>query len=34
MITYGEFIATVGLLVSVVRLVLDLVKYHDEHKKE
>ena len=34
MLTYGEFIATVALLVSIVRLVLDIVKYSDEHKKK
>ena len=34
MLTYGEFIATVALLVSIVRLVLDIVKYSNEHKKK
>ena len=34
MITYSELIATVALVVSVARLVLDVVKYHNEHKKK
>ena len=34
MLTYGEIIATVALIVSIVRLVLDIVKYLDEHKKK
>ena len=34
MLTYGEIIATVALIVSIVRLVLEFVKYSDEHKKK
>ena len=34
MLTYGEIIATVALLISVARLVLDIVKYLDEYKKK
>ena len=34
MLTYGEIIATVALIVSIVRLVLDIIKYSDEHKKK
>ena len=34
MLTYGEIIATVALIVSIVRLVLDIIKYMDEHKKK
>ena len=34
MLTYGEIIAAVALVVSIVRLVLDIVKYLDEHKKK
>ena len=34
--TYGEIIATAALMVSIARLVLDLVKYYEgkEHKKK
>ena len=34
MLTYGEIIATVALIISLVRLVLDIIKYMDEHKKK
>ena len=34
MLTYGEFIATVALVVSIIRLVLEIIKYLDEHKKK
>ena len=34
MLTYGEIIATAALLISVARLVLDVVKYLDETKKK
>ena len=34
MLTYGEIIATVALIVSIVSLVLDIIKYSDEHKKK
>ena len=34
MLTYGEIIATVALIVSIVRLVLEIIKYMDEHKKK
>ena len=34
MLTYGEIIATVALVVSIVRLVLEFVKFSDEHKKK
>ena len=34
MLTYGEIIATVALIVSIVRLVLDIFKYLDDHKKK
>ena len=34
MITYSEIIATVALVVSIARLVLDIVKYFDERKKK
>ena len=34
MLTYGEIIATVALVVSIVRLVLDIVEYMDDHKKK
>ena len=34
MLTYGEIIATVAVLISIVRLVLDIVKYLDETKKK
>ena len=34
MLTYGEIIATVALIVSIVRLVLDIVEYLDDHKKK
>ena len=34
MLTYGEFIATAALIVSIARLVLDIVKYLGEHKKK
>ena len=34
MLTYGEIIATVAVLISISRLVLDIVKYLDETKKK
>ena len=34
MLTYGEIIATVALIVSIIRLVLEFIKYMDEHKKK
>ena len=34
MLTYGEIIATVAVLISIARLVLDIVKYLDETKKK
>ena len=34
MITYSEIIATMALIISIVRLVLDIVKYFDEQKKK
>jgi len=34
MLTYGEIITTVALVVSIVRLVLEFVKYSDEQKKK
>ena len=34
MLTYGDIIATVALIVSIVRVVLEIVKYMDEHKKK
>ena len=34
MLTYGEFIATVALIVSIVRLVLDIVEYLDYYSLE
>ncbi len=34
MLTYSEIISTIVLVVSVARLVLDIVKYFDETKKK
>ena len=34
MLTYSEIISTIVLVVSVARLVLDIVKYFNETKKK
>ena len=34
MLTYGDIIAAAALIVSIVRIVLEIVKYMDEHKKK
>ena len=34
MFTYGDIITTVALIISIVRLVLDIIRYTDENKKK
>lgn len=34
MITYGEFIDTVALFISIARFVFDIIKYKKEQKKK
>ena len=32
--TYGDFITTVAVIISLVRLVLEIIRYSDENKKK
>ena len=34
MITYGELIASIALIVSIARLVFEIFKYYDEQKRK
>ena len=32
--TYGDFITTAAVIISLVRLVLEIIRYSDENKKK
>ena len=34
MLTYSEIITTAALVVSIARLILEIIKYSDDHKKK
>ena len=34
MLTYGEIISTIAVVISIARFVFDLIKYKNEQKKK